>query len=142
MEGSESKPATVDEYIAQYPAGVQEILRRIRTVVRESAPGATEKISYRMPGYHLKGYLLGFGAHKRHIGFYPTPSGVEEAFKNELAEYEGTKGSLHFPLDKPIPYDLIARIVKFRVAENQKKAASEKGPTETTAKSSGPSGGR
>jgi uncharacterized protein YdhG (YjbR/CyaY superfamily) len=97
---------------------VQETLHRIRAVIREAAPEATEKISYGMPTFYQKGNLVHFGVHKHHIGFYPAPSGID-AFQEELAAYKGAKGSVQFPLDEPVPYQLIERIVRFRVAENQ-----------------------
>jgi cellulose biosynthesis protein BcsQ len=99
----------------------QEILEKIRKVIKEAAPEAEEKISYQMPAFVLRGNLVYFAACKNHIGFYPTPSGIN-AFKNELSEYKGAKGSVQFPLNKPIPYELIRKIVKFRVVENIKKA--------------------
>jgi len=99
---------------------VQPILVKIRAVIKESAPGAVEKISYQIPAFYLNGNLVYFGIHEHHIGFYPTPSG-SEAFKEELSRYKGAKGSVQFPLDEPIPYELISKIVKFRVAENLKK---------------------
>ena len=117
MEGERGKPITIDEYIAQCPEDVQPVLAKIRTVVREAAPQAVEKMSYQMPGFYLNGYLVWFGVHKRHIGLYPTRSGIEE-FKEELSAYKGAKGSVQFPLDQPIPYELIRKIVRFRVAEN------------------------
>jgi uncharacterized protein YdhG (YjbR/CyaY superfamily) len=125
MEGEKDHPTTIDEYIAQFPEVVQHILARIRAVIQESAPEAVERISYQMPAFYLKGNLVYFGAHKHHIGFYPTGSGVE-AFKEELSAYKGSKGAVQFPLDKPIPYDLISKIVKFRVAENLKKSSTSK----------------
>jgi uncharacterized protein YdhG (YjbR/CyaY superfamily) len=120
MTDSPGRPALIDDYIAQFPDDVRQILTRIRAVIKEAAPQATEKISYQMPTFYLNGNLVHFAVHKRHIGFYPTPSGIE-AFKEELSAYQGAKGSVQFPLDQPIPYDLIRRIVQFRVAENQKK---------------------
>ncbi|AFV02714.1 MULTISPECIES: DUF1801 domain-containing protein [unclassified Dehalobacter] len=108
---------SVDGYILQFPDETQEILRAIRNVIREAAPDAVEKISYQMPTFVLNGNLVHFAAFKNHIGFYPTPSGIE-AFKQELAGYKGAKGSVQFPLNKPIPYELISKIVKYRVAEN------------------------
>jgi uncharacterized protein YdhG (YjbR/CyaY superfamily) len=123
MEGKPGQPATVDEYIAQFPADVQAVLNQVRAVIRDAAPGAVERISYQMPGYYLKGMLVWFAAHKRHIGFYPTASGIA-AFQEELAAYKGAKGSVQFPLDQPMPVDLIRRIVQFKVAENLKKAGA------------------
>ncbi len=120
MQTKKSAPTTIDEYISQYPPDVQRILTKLRAVIRKAAPQATEKISYRMPGFHLNGQLVWFAVQKGYIGFYPTGSGVS-AFQKELAAYEQTKGSIHFPLDKPMPYALITKIVKFRVAENLKK---------------------
>jgi uncharacterized protein YdhG (YjbR/CyaY superfamily) len=112
-------PTTIDEYIAQYPENVRQILNRIRTVIHEAAPDAAEKISYGMPGFEQNGSLVWFGVHTRHIGFYPTASGIA-AFREELAGYKSSKGAVQFPLDQPIPYELIARIVRFKVAENFK----------------------
>jgi uncharacterized protein YdhG (YjbR/CyaY superfamily) len=120
MEEKKGHPTTIDEYILQAPEDVQPILERIRAVIKESAPGAVEKISYQIPAFYLNGSLVWFANFKHHIGFYPKGSGVE-AFKEELSAYKGAKGSVQFPLDKPIPYELISKIVKFRVAENLKK---------------------
>lgn len=120
MDGNAANPTTIDEYIAQYPPDVQEILAKIRAVIHKAAPLAEERISYQMPAFYLKGILVYFGVSRQHIGFYPTPSGIE-AFKAELTPYKWAKGSVQFPLDEPLPYDLISRIVKFRVAENLKK---------------------
>lgn len=120
MEKNKGYPANIDEYIAGCPADVQPILNRIRAVIRESAPEAVERISYQMPAFYLKGYLVWFGLHTHHIGFYPTESGIE-AFNEELTGYRRSKGAVQFPLDKPIPYELIGRIVRFRVEENLKK---------------------
>ena len=116
----QGQPTAIDEYIAQFPKDVQEKLAKIRAVIKESAPGAMERISYRMPSFYLNGTLVWFAGFKSHIGFYPTALGIE-AFKEELSAYKRAKGSVQFPLDKPIPYDLISKIVKFRVAENLKK---------------------
>jgi len=117
MEGNKVTCKTIDEYISQFSPEVQEILKKIRKVIKESAPDAEEKISYQMPAFALHGNLVYFAAFKKHIGFYPTSSGIE-AFKEELAKYVGGKGSVQFPLDKPIPYELISEIVKFRVVAN------------------------
>ncbi len=111
---------TIDEYISQFPEDVQIILQQIRTAIKEAAPDATEKISYQMPTFYLKGNLVHFAAFKSHIGFYPIPSAIEE-FKEELSLYKRGKGSVQFPLDKPMPFDLIRRIVLFRVKENLEK---------------------
>lgn len=108
---------TIDEYIATFPKNVQTILEELRQAIRESAPKAEEAISYQMPTFKLKGNLVHFAAYKNHIGFYPTPSAIE-AFKGELADYEASKGAVRFPVDKPIPFDLVKRIVRFRVKEN------------------------
>jgi uncharacterized protein YdhG (YjbR/CyaY superfamily) len=119
------KPATIDDYIAGFPPDVQAILQQIRETVHEAAPGATEKISYAMPTFYLHGNLVHFAAFKTHIGFYPVPTGIEK-FKKELSQYKQGKGSVQFPLDQPMPLDLISRIVKFRVKENKEKAAAKK----------------
>ena len=113
----------IDEYILQFPREIQEKLRAVRNVIREAASDATERISYRMPAYFLRGNLVYFAAFKNHIGFYPTSSGTE-AFQTELAEYAGGKGSVRFPFGKPLPLDLIRRIIEFRAAENRRRAES------------------
>jgi len=120
-----SKPANIDEYIARFPKGVQGILEQLRTTIRKAAPDAEEAISYQMPTFRLKGNLVHFAAYKNHIGFYPTPSGIEK-FKKELSVYEGAKGSVKFPIDKPLPFDLISEIVKFRAQENLERAQAKK----------------
>ena len=120
MKTTKTSPQTIDEYIAGFPADVQKILQKIRVTIHEAAPEATEKISYQMPTFYLNGNLVHFAAFKDHIGFYPVPSGIEK-FKKELSVYKQGKGSVQFPLDKPIPYGLITKIVKFRVKENQAK---------------------
>jgi len=117
MRTDQTAPKTIDEYIADFPQDIQEILEKIRMTIREAAPEAEETIKYRIPTFTLKGNLVHFAAFKKHIGFYPEPTGME-AFKDELSVYEGAKGSVQFPLDQPIPYDLISRIVEFRVKEN------------------------
>jgi uncharacterized protein YdhG (YjbR/CyaY superfamily) len=119
------KPATIDDYIAGFPPDVQAILQQIRQTIHEAAPEATEKISYAMPTFYLHGNLVHFAAFKTHIGFYPVPTGIEK-FKKELSQYKQGKGSVQFPLDQPMPLDLISRIVKFRVKENKEKAAAKK----------------
>ncbi len=112
---------TIDEYIANFPAEVQKILQELRGTIKAAAPGAQEKISYQMPTFFLKGNLVHFAAYQKHIGFYPAPRGIE-AFQVELSAYKGAKGSVQFPIDQPLPLDLIRRIVEFRVAENLKNA--------------------
>ncbi len=121
MENNKIGFTSIDEYIATFPEETQKILKEIRATIKAAAPDAEEKISYQMPTFTLKGNLVHFAAFKKHIGFYPVPTGIEK-FKKELAAYESGKGSVQFPLDEPIPYDLISRIVKFRVKENLAKA--------------------
>jgi uncharacterized protein YdhG (YjbR/CyaY superfamily) len=117
-------PKNIDEYIAGFPDDIQELLTRIRLMIKEVAPEAQETIKYQMPTFTLHGNLVYFAAYKNHIGFYPVPSGIEK-FKDELSIYKQGKGSIQFPLDKPIPFDLIRRIVQFRVEENKAKAAAK-----------------
>ena len=125
MKNEQAAPKTIDEYIAGFPQDVQEILQKIRATIRKAAPEAEEKIAYQIPTFFLEGNLVHFGAFKKHIGFYPAPTGIEE-FKEELSVYGWAKGTVKFPLDKPIPYDLIRRIVKFRVKENLERAKPKK----------------
>ncbi len=124
MEENRNVFKSIDEYILQFSPEVQEILQALRSVIKESAPDAEEKMSWRMPTFALHGNLVHFAAHKRHIGFYPGPSGID-AFKHKLSEYKGSKGAVQFPIEKPLPYELISEIVKFRVAENITKAESK-----------------
>lgn len=119
-----AQPRDIDEYIAGFPEDVQDILQTVRKAIRDAAPDAEEAIKYQIPTFTLKGNLVHFAAFKKHIGFYPAPSGIER-FKDELSAYEGAKGSVRFPLDKPIPCDLIGRIVKFRVKENLERAEAK-----------------
>ncbi|MEH7125969.1 DUF1801 domain-containing protein [Bacillus sp. JJ1773] len=121
MEQQTTIPKSIDEYILQYPQEIQEILKTIRKVIKESAPNAEEKISYAMPTFALNGNLVHFAAFKNHIGLYPTASGIN-TFKQELSGYKTSKGAVQFPIGKPIPYELISKIVKFRVEENKRKA--------------------
>jgi uncharacterized protein YdhG (YjbR/CyaY superfamily) len=107
----------IDSYIAGFPEETRSLLEKLRATIRQAAPEAKETISYAMPTFTLNGNLVHFAAFKNHIGFYPTPSGIE-AFKKELSAYQGAKGSVRFPLNRPIPYELISRIVKFRAKEN------------------------
>ena len=114
---------TIDEYIAGFPVEVQEILQKVRETIQEAAPQTQEIINYGIPTFKLHGNLVHFAGYKKHIGFHPTPSGIKR-FAEQLSGYETAKGSVKFPLDKPIPYDLITEITRFRVAENVEKAAS------------------
>ena len=120
METKKARATTVDEYIAQAPKDVQPVLKKIRATIKKAAPKAEERIGYGMPGYYLNGQLVWFGVHPNHIGLYPTGEGIT-AFKKELAGYKTSKGAVQFPLDEPIPYALITKIVKHRVAKNTKK---------------------
>jgi len=121
MEDKKTTIKSIDEYILKFPAEIQETLEMLRKVIKESAPDVKEKISYQMPTFVLHGNLVHFAAYKNHIGFYPTPSAIDK-FRQELSEYKGAKGSVQFPIDKTLPYELISRIVKFRVEENIEKA--------------------
>jgi len=122
MSDEKIAPKTIDDYIAGFPEDVQLKLQKIRKTIRDAAPDAVEKISYQMPTFALEGNLVHFAAFKNHIGFYPAPRGIE-AFQEELSAYQGGKGSVQFPLEQPVPYDLIRRIVVFRVKDNLEKAA-------------------
>jgi len=117
----QTAPRNIDEYIAGFPDDVQGILEKIRRTIKEAAPDAEEKISYQIPTFTLKGNLIHFAAFKNHIGLYPTSRGIDE-FKDELSGYKGGKGTVRFPMDQPIPFDLISRIVKFRVKDNLERA--------------------
>lgn len=123
--GAAAAPTTVDDYIAAFPPEVQDILRRIREVVRNAAPQAQEVISYRMPALRQNGILLYYAAFRNHIGLYPPVTG-DAAIEQAIAPYAGEKGNLRFPLDKPIPYDLIADITALRLKQDQAKAATKR----------------
>ena len=114
-------PQTIDEYISLFPEDIREKLNEMNLAIRQAAPEATEKISYRMPAYHYHGMLVYFAAHTNHIGFYPTSSGIK-TFQKELSNYEVSKGTVRFPLDKPLPMKIIFKIVRFRVKENLQKS--------------------
>lgn len=124
MEEGKNVFKSIDEYILQFSPEVQEKLQSIRNVIRESAPDAEEKMSWQMPTFALHGNLVHFAAYKKHIGFYPGASGID-AFSHKFSEYKTSKGAVQFPIDKPIPYELISEIVRFRVAENIKDAESK-----------------
>jgi uncharacterized protein YdhG (YjbR/CyaY superfamily) len=115
---------SIDIYISGFPQDIQSTLEEIRKTIRQAAPEAEEKINYGIPTFVFHGNLVHFAANKKHIGFYPAPSGIE-AFKTELSVYKGAKGSVQFPIDKPMPLELIAEIVKFRVMENQERAKTK-----------------
>lgn len=121
-----AKPSSIDEYIASFPEDVQKILQQIRAVIRDAVPEAVETISYDMPTFNLNGtYLIYFAAWKKHVALYPVSGQVAEALSTELSGYKGTKGSVHFPLNKPMPLDLIRRITELRIAENRASAAQK-----------------
>ena len=117
MNATKKRFETIDEYIEAFPKDVQSILEKMRQTIRRATPEAEEAISYQIPGFKLNGNLVWFAAFKNHIGFYPMKTGIQ-AFKKELSAYKGAKGSVQFPLDKPIPYDLVKKIVMFRRREN------------------------
>ncbi len=121
MENSKVTYKTIDEYIIKFPSDVQEKLQGLREVIKKAAPEAIETISYQMPAFKLQGNLVYFAAYKKHIGFYPTSSGIRE-FQEELTQYKGGKGTVQFPIEEPLPFELIRKIVKFRVEENKRKA--------------------
>ena len=125
MKATNTKFKTVDEYLSAFPANTKSILKELRKTIKQAAPQAEELISYNMPAFKLHGMLVYYAAYKEHIGFYPTSSGIE-VFKKELSAYEGAKGSIKFPIDRPIPFDLITKIVKFRVSENLEKEKTKK----------------
>lgn len=120
-----NKPKDINEYIAAFTPEVQQLLEQVRTTIQKAAPDATEAISYAMPTFKLNGNLVHFAAFTNHIGFYALPSG-NEAFRKELSSYKTGKGSIQFPLDKPLPLDLITKIVKFRIIENTGKTSLKK----------------
>jgi len=118
MEGNKKQFKTIDEYIKTFPEDVQAVLQKMRQTIRKAAPQAEEAISYQMPTFKLKGRnLVHFAGYKHHVGFYPVPSGID-AFERELSPYKQGKGSVQFPLDRPVPYDLVRKIVIFRMKEN------------------------
>lgn len=124
MKSPNEAPKSIDEYIAGSPEDVRGILQKIRSTIRRAAPGAKEAVKYGIPTFVLNGNLVHFGGFQKHVGFYPTPSGIEE-FKDELSVYKSAKGSVQFPLDQPMPYSLIGKIAAFRVKEVREKAAGK-----------------
>jgi uncharacterized protein YdhG (YjbR/CyaY superfamily) len=125
MKADPKMPKDIDEYIAGFPDEVRAILQKVRTTIAKAAPGAREAIKYRLPTFIQDGNLVHFGAFRKHIGLYAMPTGHAK-FQRELAVYESGKGSVQFPFDRPIPYPLIAKIVKFRVQEDTRKAVTRK----------------
>lgn len=125
MDSSKPAPTTIDEYIAGFPAEIQEKLRAMRATIHAAAPEATEKISYAMPTFYLQGNLVHFAAFKKHIGFFPAPSGIEQ-FTQALERYQTSKGTIQFPLSEPLPLDLVTKITEFRVQENLARAKAKK----------------
>lgn len=119
------KPTNIDEYLLSFPIDIQKKLEQMRTSIKKAAPMANEVISYGMPAFKLNGMLVWFAAHTKHIGFYPRVTGIE-AFKKELSIYKWAKGSVQFPLDKPLPLGLITKMVKFRVNENMERVKLKK----------------
>ncbi len=117
MKTAATTPANIDTYIATIPDEVQVILEKLRQTIRQTAPAATEKISYQIPTFYLNGNLVHFAAYKHHIGFYPASSGIR-AFQDELKNYKTSKGAVQFPIDAAIPHALVKKIVQFRVKEN------------------------
>ncbi len=125
MKKTTIKIETVDEYISQFPSEVKLLLKQLRKIITTAAPDAEEVLSYQMPAYKYNGMLIYFAAHKNHIGLYPFKTAIT-AFQKELTKYEGAKGTVRFPFDKPLPGKLITKIVKFRLKENLLKAALKK----------------
>jgi uncharacterized protein YdhG (YjbR/CyaY superfamily) len=128
-----NKPKNIDDYIAWFPPETQKVLNQIRATIKKTAPKAEEVISYGIPCFNLNGtYLIYFAGYKNHVSIYPAPRGKDE-FNQILSAYKGGKGTVQFPLDKPIPHSLITRIVKFRIKENSSKANSSEKKTKKTA---------
>lgn len=125
MKADKTKVVDIDTYIASFPAETLKLLKQIRETIKEAAPDAEEKMGYGIPTFTLQGNLVHFASFKNHIGFYPAPSGIV-AFRKELVAYKNSKGAVQFPIDKAIPFGLIAKIVKFRVKENLAKAKAKK----------------
>jgi len=125
MKTEGTKFKTVDEYISTFRASTKKILQDIRKTIKQAAPQAEDVISYNMPASKLNGILVYYAAYEKHVGFYPTASGIE-VFKNELGDYKFSKGAIQFPIDKPMPFDLITKIVKFRMKETQEKEKAKK----------------
>ena len=125
MQNTNTPTTTIDQYIARYPKNVQKHLLQVRSTIKQIVPDAEEAISYGIPTFKLNGNLVHFGGFKQHIGFYPGSSGIK-AFEKELSAYKGAKGSIQFPIDQPMPLDIIIAITKFRVAQNLSKTTKRK----------------
>lgn len=125
MDASKATLTSIDQYIAQFPDDIQQLLTQMRETIRAAAPDAIEKISYQMPAFYYHGNLVYFAAFKHHIGFYPTASGTA-AFQAELTGYKTSKGAIQFPFDRPLPLGLVSRIVAFRVSESAARAPARK----------------
>lgn len=125
MEKGKALPVSIDQYISEAPQEIQQKLRELRTVIKAEVPEAEERIAYGMPTFSQEGNLVHFAAFKNHIGFFPAPSGIEN-FKDELAKYKTSKGTVQFPLDEEMPMDLVREIVRFRLKENLSKAAAKR----------------
>ena len=125
MQNERLNPESIDQYIAAFPETVQDALVKIRRIIKEIAPTAIEKIAYGIPTFWMNGNLVHFAGYQSHVGFYPTPSGIQ-AFREELSKYETSKGTVRFPIDKPIPFSLIKKIVKYRVAESKRNSGTSK----------------
>ena len=130
MQAISTKFKTVDAYLSTFPAPTRRILQEVRQTIKKAAPQAEEVISYNMPAFKLHGVLVYYAAYQKHIGFYPTPSAIK-AFEKELAQYQSSKGAVQFPIDQPMPVELITKIVQFRVSEN---GAKEKAVKQTKSK--------
>jgi len=125
VETNKVATQTIDEHIAQFPASTREILQKVRETIREVAPDATEVIAYGIPTFKLNGNLVHFAGYTRHVGFYPGSEAIE-VFREEIKGYKTSKGTIQFPLDKPIPYELIKKITQYRVQKNQKPLSKKK----------------
>ena len=125
MQNTATSPTTIDQYIAGYPKEVQKLLQQVRETIKKVVPDAEEAISYGIPTFKLNGNLVHFGGFKQHIGFYPGAGGIK-AFEKELSAYKGAKGSVQFPIDQPMPLEIITAITKFRVAQNPAKKVKNK----------------
>jgi uncharacterized protein YdhG (YjbR/CyaY superfamily) len=124
MAANKKTPKNIDEYVERFPKRVQVLLRQMRRTIRKAAPKAEETVSYGIPGFKLNGSLVWFAGYKRHVGFYPGSAAIA-AFKRALSAYRSAKGSVQFPVDKPLPLALVSRIVKFRVEQNRSKARTK-----------------